>query len=420
MAAEKNCVEGLGSRLYLVSSSTPLLQRHPSLASLRTRSRRATQTPSQVSSKWWDSDAGFVSMTQSLESLNVVGCDQPDSGEGDLGFQIRKRDSQLCVPRARRDYQEAGDFGSCDMEETALVKETTASYPSMHSLRYRHLLESPVHEANQWQEYHTRTGQLTGYLQYKQRQTPRPSASERSIPWKPAFSANSPQSHHSNYPSLGESSSIHLKGSTSYSPPLKAVRESRQTIASKKARDSCLMKDTQGEATSLRTVRSSQLNSSTENEDGTVLLQKTVANNGDDTNSKSTVGGQGGQKAELHNISLATAAEETDVSLQPRLAGHGEQSITGPDHDGEKTTVDLPLPARAATEGPSLHSHAPRGKNILEGIAELSLQSQVANKRYSLQLLSESHVSNPTQYQTVHKHFFCYRSHEARKRLEYR
>ena len=313
-------------------------------------------------------------MTQSLESLN---CDQPDGSEDDLGFQIRKLDSQLHVTHARRDFQEAGGFESFGIEEAALDKQTAASHPSTHSSKYRHFLESPAHAANKWQEYHTRTGKLTGYLQYKQRQSSRASASKRSIPWKPAFSVNSPQSHDSNYPSLGESSLMHLRESAGCSPPLRAVRESKQTIASKKTRDPCPARDTQGEDASLRTVKSPQPNFSTENEDGT-LLQDAVASAlqeepvGDDTTSESrTASGQDGQKSKLHEISLPTAARESVASLQPHPAG--EQNT------GSESEKGLPVSPRGTTEGSP--SHGATGRNILEGIVELSLQSQVANKR---------------------------------------
>ena len=330
-------------------------------------------------------------MTQSLESLRLVDV-SPDGGGDDLGFQMREHDPQLPQP-----WKDSGGFEgimSFGMKNSLLSKETTISCPHTRPSKYRHLLESPLHEENKWQQYHTRTGQLTGYLHYKQRQTPGSSPSKRnppSSPWKPAFSANSPQSHHSNYPSLGISSLMYLReptGCISASKDGKAgivIRESRQTC--KKAMKT---EDTPGEATPLKDKfkERPQPNSSTSTKDrlqGTVTLvslpKETAGDNTSILQSKSCpANGQ----AELHNISLA---EGTDTLLQPCTAG--EQSVP----DSDKITAD-PLPLEAAPESLALHAVIQdKGKNILARTVELSLQSQVAEKRYSLQPQSDSYVS---------------------------
>ena len=91
--------------------------------------------------------------------------------------------------------------------------------------KYKHLLDSPLNEDTKWQLYHTRTGQLTGYLRYRERsgssKCPPSSGSVSTSPWKPAFNTNSPYSLSSAFPSptvlqsyKGTSPSPHFKRDT--------------------------------------------------------------------------------------------------------------------------------------------------------------------------------------------------------------
>ena len=71
--------------------------------------------------------------------------------------------------------------------------------------KYKHLLDSPPNDDTKWQLYHTKTGQLTGYLRYREKSSsskcPPSSGSVSTSPWKPAFNANSPFSLSSAFPS---------------------------------------------------------------------------------------------------------------------------------------------------------------------------------------------------------------------------
>ena len=71
--------------------------------------------------------------------------------------------------------------------------------------KYKHLLDSPPNDDTKWQVYHTKTGQLTGYLRYREKSSsskcPPSSGSVSTSPWKPAFNANSPFSLSSAFPS---------------------------------------------------------------------------------------------------------------------------------------------------------------------------------------------------------------------------
>ena len=71
--------------------------------------------------------------------------------------------------------------------------------------KYKHLLNSPPNDDTKWQLYHTKTGQLTGYLRYREKSSsckcPPSSGSVSTSPWKPAFNANSPFSLSSAFPS---------------------------------------------------------------------------------------------------------------------------------------------------------------------------------------------------------------------------
>lgn len=105
-----------------------------------------------------------------------------------------------------------------------LFSTDTTDYPGRFP-KYKHLLGSPLNEDTKWQLYHTRTGQLTGYLRYRERsgssKCPPSSGSVSTSPWKPAFNTNSPYSLSSAFPSptvlqsyKGTSPSPHYKRDT--------------------------------------------------------------------------------------------------------------------------------------------------------------------------------------------------------------
>ena len=105
-----------------------------------------------------------------------------------------------------------------------LFSTDTTDYPGRLP-KYKHLLGSPLNEDTKWQLYHTRTGQLTGYLRYRERsgssKCPPSSGSVSTSPWKPAFNTNSPYSLSSAFPSptvlqsyKGTSPSPHYKRDT--------------------------------------------------------------------------------------------------------------------------------------------------------------------------------------------------------------
>ena len=80
----------------------------------------------------------------------------------------------------------------------------TTNYPGRLT-KYKHLLDSPLNGDTKWQLYHTKTGQLTGYLRYREKSSsskcPPSSGSVSTSPWKPAFNTNSPFSLSSAFPS---------------------------------------------------------------------------------------------------------------------------------------------------------------------------------------------------------------------------
>ena len=77
----------------------------------------------------------------------------------------------------------------------------TTNYPGRLT-KYKHLLDSPLNGDTKWQLYHTKTGQLTGYLRYREKSSSSNCpGSVSTSPWKPAFNTNSPFSLSSAFPS---------------------------------------------------------------------------------------------------------------------------------------------------------------------------------------------------------------------------
>ena len=65
--------------------------------------------------------------------------------------------------------------------------------------------ESAVTQTEQWRNYATKTGRLTGYIYSSRKNSPVKDESRKEI-WKPAFSLNSTGTIHAFYPSLNQSS----------------------------------------------------------------------------------------------------------------------------------------------------------------------------------------------------------------------
>ena len=128
-------------------------------------------------------------MTASMDSL-LMAEEELDGGDG-----LSTRNYYL--PSNKKNVHLHGDlFASKRSSEHNLQWYSTSAIDQPERrLKYRNLLEFPVKKDTKWQLYHTKTGQLTGYLHYKQRSSPsRCPPSPVSVPtgpWKPAFSTNS-------------------------------------------------------------------------------------------------------------------------------------------------------------------------------------------------------------------------------------
>ncbi len=94
---------------------------------------------------------------------------------------------------------------------------------------YRHVLDSPLDPDRKWQLYHTKTGQLTGYMKSKKRLVPPEDLHNVSpIPWKPAFTSDSSVSYFAgNGHFLRQSSSKQIK--VAVSSKLRSCGKERET-----------------------------------------------------------------------------------------------------------------------------------------------------------------------------------------------
>jgi len=149
--------EGQFSEKYI----TLFLQGWSSSQSLRTggHSGILKMTPSRASSK---SDVGFVSMTASLDSLHMV--------DEELDDRVSLSNRDYYLPIDKRNVHLQDNLASKWSSECNLERFSTSAIDHLERpLKYRNLLEFPVKEDTKWQLYHTKTGQLTGYLHYKQR-----------------------------------------------------------------------------------------------------------------------------------------------------------------------------------------------------------------------------------------------------------
>jgi len=65
--------------------------------------------------------------------------------------------------------------------------------------------ESAITQTEQWRNYVTKTGRLTGYIYNSRKKSPVKDGRSRKEIWKPAFSLNSTGTIHAFYPSLNQS-----------------------------------------------------------------------------------------------------------------------------------------------------------------------------------------------------------------------
>ena len=158
-------------------------------------------------------------MTTSLESLHMA--------EEELDYGGCLSTSEHHTTKNKRDVVHLEDHlppARNSEHKFEQFSTDTTNYPRRLP-KYKHLLDSPLNEDTKWQLYHTRTGQLTGYLRYRERsgssKCPPSSGSVSTSPWKPAFNTNSPYSLSSAFPSptvlqsyKGTSPSPHFKRDT--------------------------------------------------------------------------------------------------------------------------------------------------------------------------------------------------------------
>ena len=138
-------------------------------------------------------------MTTSLESLHMA--------EEELDYGGCLSTSDHYTARNKRDVVHLEDhlLPARNSEHTFEQFSTdTTNFPGRLT-KYKHLLDSPLNGDTKWQQYHTKTGQLTGYLRYREKSSsskcPPSPGSVSTSPWKPAFNTNSPYSLSSAFPS---------------------------------------------------------------------------------------------------------------------------------------------------------------------------------------------------------------------------
>ena len=138
-------------------------------------------------------------MTTSLESLNMA--------EEELDYGGCLSTSDHYTVRNKRDVVHLEDhlLPARNSEHTFEHFSTDTTSSPGRFTKYKHLLDSPLNDDTKWQVYHTKTGQLTGYLRYREKSSsskcPPSSGSVSTSPWKPAFNTNSPFSLSSAFPS---------------------------------------------------------------------------------------------------------------------------------------------------------------------------------------------------------------------------
>ncbi len=173
-----------------------------------------------------ESDAGFVSMSQSLESLHLLEDDSQSNVPTVGGAQSNVPmvggarpnvptvgGAQSNIPMVGEDSVNTAHKDSIRNTLCPTVNVTTPTrVRDVASPRqdYRYLLDSE--SSGRWQLYHTRTGRLTGYVQYQKNLSlstdqHKTASVSPSPPWKPAFASNS------NFLKYGSESSLQRQGS---------------------------------------------------------------------------------------------------------------------------------------------------------------------------------------------------------------
>lgn len=160
-----------------------------------------TVSSPHVSSQRWHSDARSISMTEPASEENQ---DIADDLEG--GAVSANIFSQPTV-NGTSDVQTTNDT------KTDTVYPTSPPVPDgrpKRRLKYGDMLDFSLEqrEDTSWQQYHTRTGWMTGYWKQRQRSAQNTSSHAPPPPWKPAFSPNS--FHLDSPPTLCASSAEHM------------------------------------------------------------------------------------------------------------------------------------------------------------------------------------------------------------------
>lgn len=351
-----------GEGQFSEKNITLFLQGWSSSQSLRTggHSGILKMTPSHASSK---SDVGFVSMTASLDSLHMVDEELADR------VSLSNRDYYLPIEK-RYVHLQDNLFASKWSSECNLERFSTSAIDLLERpLKYRNLLEFPVKEDTKWQLYHTKTGQLTGYLHYNQRSsTSRCLSSPTRVPtspWKPAFSANSTYS-------------------PSFSP------QSKTTVLESSKNDlSPHQRKVKGKG---RNRRAAELHPRDESSLGqTYVLNKTI----------DPVSPSAGTSVKLNpEVPLQTdllesyplhdkppTKENTPPNIDSDTKIRTEERQT--DHQGTQdlatTSASLPgEPSHVQTDEAIVVPADERGRELLDMTVELSLQAQAVDVRYNL------------------------------------
>lgn len=137
-------------------------------------------------------------MTQSLESLQLLGAERP-SGAADVchSYGFTGRSNSDDVSSLKPNYSDLNPA----------ISEATYPRTSVSSRQdYGHLLDPPGDPSGQWMLYHTKTGRMTGYMHYRGRlstskdlQKTSSSKNISPLPWKPAFVSSSQFGHKSSF-----------------------------------------------------------------------------------------------------------------------------------------------------------------------------------------------------------------------------
>ena len=303
-----------------------------------------------------------------------------------------------------------------------LFSTDTTDYPGRLP-KYKHLLGSPLNEDTKWQLYHTRTGQLTGYLRYRERSSsskcPPSSGSVSTSPWKPAFNTNSPYSLSSAFPSptvlqsyKGTSPSPHYKRDTGTHRKIKVsglqpqgedsfgetqtlnkpINPATHSISSAALQTSAPTGIQSDQESQLQDDSQSQYKPTEEdaNSHGVVVDTKSLLGS-------NTLAEESTSHQEVDNAkSLAGTKNLADKSIsQDDKSWTDEGQIDRPSHDVTQdmaaSYVSSVLPQRelrpVQSDKVTVVSASERGRELFAKTNELSLQAQAVGTRYSVYIL---------------------------------